>query len=64
MWAPIVRATNLMVAEMWRDLFDEELVPAEIFGEEEVLAEGLGLPRRVMVQDSKLHVAEEVLRKI
>ncbi|MBI2885582.1 MAG: hypothetical protein HYY02_00075 [Chloroflexi bacterium] len=65
MWTEIVRAPNLMVAELWKELFDAEGVVAFI-APVETDWEGVteAQPRRVMVPLSKKHVAEEVLRKL
>ena len=65
MWTEIARAPNLMIAEIWKELFDMEGVTALIVPEGEVWAgAGEGAPRRILVPKSKLHVAEEVLRKL
>jgi hypothetical protein len=65
MWTEIARAPNLMVAELWKELFDGEGVTAMIapVGEDWV---GVSerQPRRIMVPVNKKHVAEEVLRKL
>ncbi len=65
MWTEIVRAPNLMVAEMWKELFDGEGVTAFVAPEDE---DWVGVserqPRRIMVPVTKKHVAEEVLRKL
>ena len=65
MWTEIARAPNLMVAELWKELFDGEGVTAMIVPAGERW-EGLGEmePRRIMVPVNKKHVAEEVLRKL
>ena len=65
MWVEIMKAPNLMVAELWKELFDAEAVTAFIAPEgpdwEGVSA---SQPRRIMVPLDKKHVAEEVLRKL
>ena len=65
MWTEIVKAPNLMVAELWKELFDGEGVTAIIAPDAEDWT-GIGErhPRRIMVPVNKKHVAEEVLRKL
>jgi len=64
MWVEIKKANNLMIAEMWKELFEGEGVPTQILptsGE----APGRELTEyRVLVPEDKKHVIEEVLRKL
>ena len=64
MWAEVKKAPNLMVAEMWKELFEGEGVPTRILpasGE----APGRELTTyRVLVPEDKKHIIEEVLRKL
>ena len=64
MWVEIKRAPNLMLAEMWKELFEGEGVPTRLMPE-------TGLPigqelatYRVLVPDDKKHIVEEMLRKL
>jgi len=63
MWTEVKRAQSLMIAEMWKELFEGEGIPARILPES-------GLPigqelavYRILVPEDKKHVVEEVLRK-
>ena len=64
MWIEVKTAPNLMLAEMWKELFEGEGIPVLL------VPHGGGAPNRelvsyqVMVPADKGHVAEEVLRKI
>lgn len=64
MWVEVKKAPNLMLAEMWKELFEGEGIPVLL------VPQGGGTPDRelasyrVMVPTDKGHVAEEVLRKI
>jgi Putative prokaryotic signal transducing protein len=64
MWVEVKKAPNLMLAEMWKELFEGEGIPVLL------VPQGGGAPNRelvsyqVMVPADKGHVAEEVLRKI
>ncbi len=64
MWVEIKKAPNLMLAEMWKDLFEGEGIPTRLMPEQ-------GLPigqeftsYRILVPEDKQHVIEEVLRKL
>ncbi len=61
----MLKAPNLMVAELWKEFFDAEMVTA-LIAPESTDWEGLSAdqPRRIMVPLDKKHVAEEVLRKL
>ena len=65
MWTELMKAPNLMVAELWKQFFDVEGVTAMIVPDTSDW-EGVSdaTPRRIMVPISKKHVAEEVLRKL
>ena len=64
MWVEVKRANNLMLAEMWKELFEGEGIPTRI------LPASGGAPGReldtylVLVPQDKRHVINEVLRKL
>jgi len=64
MWTEVKKANSLMMAEMWKELFEGEGIPTHILpasGE----APGRELTiYRVLVPEDKKHVIEEVLRKL
>ena len=64
MWVEVKKAQSLMIAEMWKELFEGEGIPTRIMpvsGE----APGRELATyRVLVPEDKEHVIEEVLRKL
>ena len=64
MWVEIKKANSLMIAEMWKELFEGEGIPTQILptsGE----APGRELTEyRVLVPEDKKLVIEEVLRKL
>jgi len=64
MWTEVKKANSLMMAEMWKELFEGEGIPTHILpasGE----APGRELTTyRVLVPEDKKHVIEEVLRKL
>lgn len=65
MWIEIAKTPNLMIASLWKDLFDAEGVTALVVPD---VPDWEGVsdqqPRRVMVPLDKKHVAEEVMRKL
>ncbi len=64
MWVEVKKAQTLTIAEMWKEAFEGEGVPARIMP-----AEGLPEGREVaeysiMVPQDKEHVIKDVLRKL
>ncbi len=64
MWVEVKRANSLMIAEMWKELFEGEGIPTRILptsgkpmGQE--LATYL-----ILAPKDKEHIIEEVLRKL
>jgi hypothetical protein len=64
MWVEVRQAPNLMLAEMWKELFEGEGVPTQI-----VPVTG-GAPTRelaayrILVPKDKQHLIQEILRKV
>ena len=64
MWVEIKKAKNLMMAEMWKELFEGEGIPTRILPQSgEAPGRELAI-YRVLVPEDKKHVIEEVLRKL
>ncbi len=64
MWVEIKRTQSLMIAEMWKELFEGEGIPTRILP---VSGETLGQESasyRILVPQDKEHVIQEVLRKL
>ena len=64
MWVEVKTANSLMLAEMWKELFEGEGIPTHILP-----ASGMPIGQelatyRVLVPEDKKHVIEEVLRKL
>jgi hypothetical protein len=64
MWVQVKSASNLMIAEMWKELFEGEGVPTRILPAPESPRVGETAIYRVLVPREKTHVIEEILRKI
>lgn len=64
MWTEIKRAPNLMMAEMWQDLFEGEGIPTRLMPEEGLPMGQEAIPYRIYVPEDRAHVIEEVLRKL
>jgi len=62
MWAEIRTAPNLMIAEMWKELFEAEGIPTRLLPEK--IGAGARGRYRVLVPDLKKHLIEDILRKI
>jgi len=64
MWVEIKKAQNLMIAEMWKEVFEGEGIPTRILTENnEPMGRELAIYRILVPQDKK-HVIDEVLRKL
>ena len=64
MWVDFMKAPNLMVAEMWKEVIEAEGLPVRLLPEGSILDWGERVPFRVMVPRGREHVAEEILRKL
>ena len=64
MWVEIKQAQNLMIAEMWKELFEGEGIPTRILtANGEPMGQEFAVYRILVPQDKK-HVIDEVLRKL
>ncbi len=64
MWTEVKKAQSLMVAEMWKELFEGEGIPTHILpASGEPMGQELAI-YRILVPKDKVHVVEEVLRKL
>jgi hypothetical protein len=64
MWVEIKKAPNLMLAEMWKELFEGEGIPTRIMP-----ASGFPIGQEltsysILVPDDKKQVIDDILRKI
>jgi hypothetical protein len=64
MWVEIKKARNLMIAEMWKELFEGEGIPTRILPVSGVPVGQELATYRILVPEDKKHVVEEVLRKL
>ena len=62
MWAKVRTAPNLIIAEMWKELFEAEGIPARILPEGSEVGERASYV--VLVPELKKHLIEDILRKI
>ena len=63
MWIQIKTAPNLMLAEMWKELFEGEGIPTRLLVEQDSIRGPETSAYRVLVPQEKEHVVEEILRK-
>ena len=64
MWVDFMKAPNLMVAEMWKEVIEAEGLPVRLLPEGDILDWGERVPFRIMVPRGREHVAEEILRTL
>ena len=64
MWTEFKKVSNLMTAEMWKDVLEGEGLPTRILPEGDILDWADRTPFRIMVPKGREHVAEEILRKL
>ncbi len=64
MWIEVKKAPNLMLADMWKDLFEGEGVPTRVLLDPSSVKEGEAGTYRVLIPRDKDHVVAEILRKI
>jgi hypothetical protein len=65
MWVQVKSAPNLIIAEMWKEFFEGEGIPTRILPDQEKKPSRGGLASyRILVSQEKVHVVEEVLRKL
>lgn len=64
MWIQVKSAPNLMIAEMWKEFFEGEGIPTRILPDpDKPGVKGLS-DYRILVSQERVHVVEEVLRKL
>ena len=64
MWIEVKRAPNLMMAEMWKEYFEGEGIPVQVWP---VTGEAPGrefVQYRIMVPADKKHLVEEILKTL
>ncbi|MDD5493933.1 MAG: hypothetical protein PHG36_04585 [Dehalococcoidia bacterium] len=64
MWVQVKSAPNLMLAEMWKEFFEGEGIPTRILPDAEKLEIKENVPYKIYVSRERIHVVEEVLRKL
>jgi len=65
MWIQVKSASNVIIAEMWKEFFEGEGIPTRILPEPEKKPGSDELAGyRILVSQERVHVVEEVLRKL
>ena len=64
MWVQVKSASNLVIAEMWKELFEGEGIPTRLLPDPEKPGSKERAGYRILVSQEKVHVIEEVLRKL
>jgi len=65
MWTEVKKAQSLMIAEMWKQLFEGEGIPTLIMPTSGPLAKGQeSTEYSVLIPTDKEHVIKDILRKL
>lgn len=64
MWTDYRKTSNLMAAQMWKDVLEGDGLPTKILPDGDILNWGERVGFRVLVPKGREHVADEILRKI
>ncbi|MCL0099907.1 hypothetical protein M1O55_03445 [Dehalococcoidia bacterium] len=64
MYVDYRRASNLMAAQMWKDVLEGEGLPTKILPDGDILEWGERASFRILVPRGREHVADEILRKV
>ena len=64
MWVDYMKAPNLIIAEMWKEILEGEGLPTMLLPEGDILDWGEQVPFKIMVPRGREHVADEILRKL
>jgi hypothetical protein len=64
MWAEVRQAPNLMMAEMWKELFEGEGVPTQILPVTGEAPSRELVAYRILVPKDRQHLIQEILRKV
>jgi len=62
MWTEIKKAPNLIIAEMWKELFEAEGIPIRLLPDGSEVGERASY--RVLVPELKKHLIDEIMRKV
>ena len=63
-WSPYKQAPNLLLAEMWKELFEAEGLPSRILPDGDITSWSETSKFIVYVPRGREHVADEIIRKI
>ena len=64
MWTDYKKASNLMSAQMWKDVLEGDGLPTKILPDGDITTWGERSTFRVLVPKGREHVADEILRKL
>ena len=64
MWTDYKKASNLMSAQMWKDVLEGDGLPTKILPEGDIRTWSERSTFRVLVPKGREHVADEILRKL
>jgi hypothetical protein len=62
MWVEVKKAANMVFAQMWKEYLEEEGIPVRLLPDKPW--DGELSEYRVLVSSEKVHVVEEVLKRL
>ena len=63
MWVVFRRVSNLIVAEAWKEFLEDAGIPCQVRWDHLGSREDASAPCKVMVPNSRLHVAEQIVSR-
>ena len=64
MWTDYKKTSNLMSAQMWKDVLEGDGLPTKILPDGDIMTWSERSTFRVLVPKGREHVADEILRKL
>ncbi len=64
MWIEVKQASNLMIAEMWKEFFEGEGIPCRILTDSKKPGLGEFASYSILIPKEKDHVVAEIMRKM
>ena len=64
MWTDYKKTSNLMSAQMWKDVLEGDGLPTKILPDGDIMTWSERSIFRVLVPKGREHVADEILRKL
>lgn len=63
MWVQVKATSNLIVAEAWKELLEDAGIPCRLWWNDPRSRDDVSAPCQVMVPNSRVHIAENVISR-